>query len=417
MAKLTEVKLKIKEIKDYEKFNTKDYEKLISVLKKIKGKTIIHISATAAGGGGGVAEILKSQIPLEISLGLQSHWLIIEASEKFFKITKKIHNLLQGSNDKLTKEEEDFYLKKGQELGKTFEKFLRKFKTGTIIIHDPQPLTIINFIPNNFKTILRIHPDLSTPNKKTLNFLEPFIGKYQTIILSSKDYKKNLWVKKIKIITPSIDPLSPKNIPMCLSEADKIISSFGLNCSNPIIAQVSRFDKWKDPMGVLKAYRLAKKKIPNIQLVLSGFFLAKDDPEAPTIYKKIQKYDKDDKDSFIFSNPKILKNISNEIFINALYTASDIIIQKSIREGFGLTVTEAMWKGKPVIAGKTSGTSLQISNNKNGILINTPKEASEAIIKLLKNKGLRKKLGKSAQISVKNKFLILKFLLKNIKAY
>ncbi len=265
-----------------------------------------------------------------------------------------------------------------------------------------------------------MHPDLSSPKKTIINFLKPFIKKYDYLVLSNKNYKESFsWLEKtkIKFIYPAIDPLSRKNLTIDPLTARRILEQFNINFLNPLLLQVSRFDKWKDPLGALKAYYIAKNKMPNLQFVLAGFFFAQDDPEAKAIFSTVEKHAKGDPDVFLFANPKRLQKIDNELFINALYTSSDVVIQKSIKEGFGLTVTEAMWKEKPVIAGRTDGTSLQIKNNKNGILIDTAEEAGNIIVKLFKNEKLRRKLGKAAKESVKEKFLFSRFLLENIKLY
>lgn len=405
-------------IKSYKNLNFKIYQNILEIAKKIKNQKIIHINSTAYGGG--VAELLRSQVISEKKLGLKSHWLTIEAPKSFFVITKKIHNLLQGKNDLLTEKEKILYLTINKKLGKLLRYFCQRFKSGIIIIHDPQPLPLISFIPTKFFPILRLHIDLSSPNPTTMEFFRPYIMKYRFVVISNPEYRKSMyWLpkSKIKIIMPAIDPLSLKNKSMNLNTANRILEAHGINTTKPIITQISRFDPWKDPLGVIRAYYLAKNKIPNLQLVLAGFFFAKDDPEAKDIFEKVKKHAKNDPDIHLFSNPKQLKNTSNDIFINALYTASTLIIQKSIREGFGLTITEAMWKEKPVIAGITSGTSIQIKNRKNGILVESPEKAAKAIINLIKKEELRKKLGKAAKKSVQKRFLFPRYLLDNLKLY
>lgn len=421
-AGLSQVKLDYSnfDIRKYKNFNEKIFQKILNLSKKIQNKTIIHINAAQKGGG--VAELLKSQLLWERHLGLQSYWLTIKAPEEFFEITKKIHNLLQGQKGIISEKEKNLYLTINHKLEKSLIRFLKQFNSSSliIIIHDPQPLPIIFSIPNNIPVILRMHIDLSSPNHYILKFLNPYIKKYSLIILSSPNYSRalpSIKKSKIKIVMPAIDPLSEKNQTMDLYSAKQILEEFGINPKKPIITQVSRFDPWKDPIGVIKAYLLAKNEIPDLQLVLVGFFFAKDDPEAKKIFKKVSKITAGDPNIFLFSDPKILKNISNDLFINALYTASDVIIQKSIREGFGLTITEAMWKEKPLIAGKTSGSLLQIKNNKNGIIVSTLEETKKAIVYLIKNKNLQKKLGKAAKQSVKKHFLFPRFILENLKIY
>lgn len=419
MSRLIEVGVKpAADIGERKKLQPLAYRSLAGLSKKIRDLAVIHINATPSGGG--VAEILKSAVPLERHFGLKSRWFVFEAPLRFFAITKKIHNLLQGKPGSLTEDEKNFYLAVNSELGKDFKRRFRRLNRAVVVVHDPQPLPLISFIPKNFFPVLRLHIDLLTPNASALEFLKPFISAYPQMILSSKDYRASFpWFKKskIKIIAPAIDPFSEKNKPMNPDVAKLILEQFGINCTKPIITQVSRFDPWKDPLGVIRAYYLAKNTLPDLELVLAGFFFAKDDPEAISVFKEVKKHARGDPDIYLFADTRKLKNVVNDTLMNALYTASSLIIQKSIREGFGLTITEAMWKGRAVIAGTTSGSLLQIKNGKNGILVSSPEEAAKAIVRLIKNKALRERLGKAARESVKRRFLMLRFVLNNTKLY
>jgi len=412
--------LPILNFKKFKKLTPLIYQRAIRLGKKIKGKKIVHINSVSYGGG--VAEMLRSQIPLENSLGLNSLWYTLSAPLKFFDITKKIHNLLQGKKGKLSENEKRYYLNWIlNKAGKEFCYVLEKESPDILIIHDPQPLPLIFLTPESKKlpkTILRLHIDLSTPEKTTLNFLKKFILGYDSVILSHPDYKFH-WLNqnKTEIIYPAINPFSPKNVPMKLSQAKKVLLALGVCADKPIISQVSRFDPWKDPLGTIQSYYLAKKEIPNLCLILAGIFFADDDPEAKKIFKQVKKHTGRDPDIYLFSDPYQLKNISNDVFINAVYTISTVVLQKSIREGFGLTVTEAMWKKKPVIGGKTKGISLQITHNKNGFLVKTPYEAANYIIKLFKDKKLREKIGECAHTAVRKKFLISRLILDHLRIY
>lgn len=420
--KLAENKIStVLNLEDYKKLNPKIFNSIEKLSEKLLNTAVIHINATPKGGG--VVEILKSQIPFERALGLKSHWLTINAPGAFFNVTKKIHNLLQGEKDTLMPSEKKLYLSVNQKLSLSLQNFLKQYDSGIVVIHDPQPMSIVQNIPRNFYPILRLHIDLSEPNKKTLNFLKKFINEFSLIIVSNPDYKKAIKsiiknkTTKIKTITPAIDPLTEKNKLIDLQSARSILQEFNINCSEPILTQVSRFDRWKDPMGVIYTYYLAKNKLPKLQLVLAGLTVAKDDPEAKEVFDQVERHAKGDPDIFLFSNPNKLGNISNDVFINALYTASTVIIQKSLKEGFGLTITEAMWKGKAVIAGKTSGAEMQIKNGKNGIIISSNRQAANAVVKLIKNKKLREKLGKAAHLSVKNRFILPFSILEHLKIY
>ncbi|OHA06305.1 MAG: hypothetical protein A2934_05185 [Candidatus Sungbacteria bacterium RIFCSPLOWO2_01_FULL_47_10] len=414
-------RLSQKNIDDYKPFSPKTVLLLKKTAKKFRGKAIIHINATAHGGG--VVEILKSQVPLERSLGLKSYWLVIKAKPSFYEITKKIHNLLHGKEGGLTEGEKKEYIAVNKALATSFRAFCGKngISSGIVIVHDPQPLGMIHGIPKEFFPVLRLHIDLLTPNVDAVRFFEHSMDAYPVIVVSNAEYINPLsafaFSKKIFVLPPALDPLSEKNVPMTPEAARMILAQFNINYLDPIVTQVSRFDPWKDPMGVIQAYYIAKNSVPNLQLVLAGFIVAKDDPEAERIFDTVKKHAKGDPDIFLFSDPRNLGSVSNEIFISALYTASSVVVQKSVREGFGLTMTEAMWKGKVVVAGDTSGGRLQIKNNRTGILVKSPEEAGRAIARLLKSETVRIRLGRAAHRSVARRFLLPIFLLKNIRLY
>lgn len=404
------------------KKNIKDYKsvvgaKIIRQLKKnsqaLKDKRIVHINSTPRGGG--VAEILSNLIPLELSLGINASWLTFKAPKKFFKITKKIHNGLQGKKNNLTNKEKDFYLAINRNLAQK----LKDIPADLFIIHDPQPLAaILSF--HQKPMVARIHLDLSTPNKKVSSLVFPILAQYDKIVVSLKESVPNIKPKsKTVIIPPALDPLDLQHIPISGKKARKILSQFGVNPNKPLIAQVSRFDPWKDPLGVIEAFRLAKEKIPELQLILLGLFLEKDDPQSREVFKQVKNKAKCCSDIFLFSNPKILKkfNLDNDTFVNAVQCGSDLILQKSIKEGFGLTATEAMWKGKAVIGGTAAGLKFQIQNNKNGFIVKNSQEAAQKIVKLLNDKKLRQKIGKQARLSVKKKYLITRLLNDHLKFY
>ena len=414
---LEEIKTQSDDIRKYSKLTPQIVEECFLLAKNLKKLKIFHINSTENGGG--VAEMLKTQIPLEKSLEINSHWLVMRAPEEFFEITKKIHNLLQGEKGKLKDEEKKFYQSWIKEkIGPELKRKIKKENPQIIIIHDPQPLLLIDFIPKNIFTVFRIHIDTSFANKPTLNFFRNWINKYQLGIFTHPNYRPKWWqVEKTRFITPAINPFSDKNKPMRLAQAERILNMFQINTDQPIISQVSRFDLWKDQPSTIQSYYLSKNKFPTLELILAGLFQANDDPEAKKVLEKIKKEAKGDPDIFLFSDPSKLKSISNDLFINAIYTASQIIIQKSIREGFGLVVTEAMWKEKPVIGGKTSGIELQIENGKNGFLASDAKEISQYSIELLKNPSLRRKIGEEAKKTVKEKFLFPKLILEHLKIY
>lgn len=289
------------------------------------------------------------------------------------------------------------------------------------MVHDPQPLGLIRYISPSCVPILRLHIDLLTPDPRAMEFAAPYVLSYGRVIISNGAYRMAIapWIHGVTfhVIAPAIDPLSEKNRPMKLETAVQILEQCNINCAKPIVAQVSRFDSWKDPLGVIEGYYHAKNDIPDLQLVLEGVLLAKDDPEAMEVFKKVKRHAHGDPDIHLLSDSTQLNGVPMDLFVSALYSVSTVVVQKSIREGFGLTVTEAMWKGKPVVAGITTGTKMQIKNGKNGILISTPRELARSIVELIQNQPLRERIAGAAQKSVRKNFLISRYIYEHLKVY
>jgi len=387
--------------------SSESYTEIERFAKKLSGVRILHLNASPTGGG--VAEILKTLVPLQKGLGLEAHWFGGSKNSSFFAITKQIHNYLQGKKGDLSEKDRDVYLKTNEEIAKT----LSTLEADIWMIHDPQFAAVIEFHKNLHPSIWRSHIDTSKPNLFVWRFLLPFIKKYDRYIFTIRKYiGPELDYKKARIIPPAIDPLSAKNKPLNLGEADKIVQRFGVSAMLPLVSQVSRFDPWKDPWGVIDAYRMSKKEFPTLQLALIGVF-APDDPEAKGIVKDLIKYSKSDPKIFILSN---LDGVGNAE-VNAFQVASDVVVQKSTREGFGLTVSEGMWKGKPVIGGRAGGIVEQIDNGKNGFLVTTATETAEKIIYLLKNPERANEIGKRGRETVRKKFLTTRLLLDHLKLY
>ena len=417
MVDFGEINLSKKSFINYKQFNENLYQKVISASSALKNKKIVHINSTENGGG--VAELLISQVALERNLGLDSHWYVIHPPKEFFVITKKIHNLLQGEDSTLDDVEQNYYLEKSKKVGDELDYFLNKEKVNLVITHDPQPLLIgcCNLLPRVPK-ILRLHIDLTNPNQETLFFLKPFIEVFDKVIVSRDDFRFP-WLKldKVKTIMPAIDPLAAKNLQITDDEAWEILSRFGVRRKMPLISQISRFDKWKDPIGVIEAFKAAKEEIDNLQLVLLGLIESVDDPEAKAQVNSVLKAAKDIPDILIFYDENQLKGIANDNFVRALQTASDVILQKSLKEGFGLTVSEAMWKGKAVIGGNVGGIKMQIKNGEDGFLVDSIKETASKIVELINNKAFREIIGRRAQKTVASKFLMPRYLLDNLEVY
>lgn len=368
------------------------FEQIEKRARKLAGLKVTHLNATSEGGG--VVELLRSVVPLLNSVGVKTTWYTLSAPDAFFEVTKKIHNLLQGKRGSLTKKEKSFYL----QYNRYFAQAMEEIETDLWVIHDPQPAAVILY--NSFHPIIwRCHLDTSSTTKRMWSLFS-FIKNYDKYIFSMREYANSHFKRSKKaIFPPAIDPLSPKNWPLDSFLADSHLANLGADPQKPIMTQVGRFDPWKDPVGVITAYQLAKKEIPQLQLILTGE-MAADDPEDERILKEVQRAAGADPDIYIWADKK-----RSDLKINAIQVASDVILQKSIREGFGLTVTEAMWKGKVVIGGNCGGIRLQIKNKENGFLVESPQEAAEKIVWVLRNPKKAATMGRRAKESVRQNFL------------
>jgi trehalose synthase len=412
---LPKVKVKSQGLQIYQKLISPQlFQEIKELAKELRSLKVVMINSTSKGGG--VAEILKSLIPLMKGLGIEASWYLILPNKRFFHLTKKIHNSLQGKDFYFSYSLRRFYFRHLEKSAK----LMLKMKADLWVFHDPQPAGIVGYLsPKDFSpSILRIHIDTTKPSSEIWNFFKGFLLQYNKIIFSSPEFvHSGIPKEKIVIIPPAIDPFSEKNKEINQKEVKVILKKFGLNKQSPLLVQVSRFDPWKDPLGAIKAYRKAKEKIPNLQFAFLGLFLAVDDPEAEKIFKETKKEADKDKDIFLFSDPAKLDNLGVDRFVNAFQKGADVILQKSIREGFGLSVTEAMWKEKAVVAGNVGGIKLQIKDGKNGFLVSSPGEAGERIVKLLKDEKLREKLGRAAKETVREKFLMPRLLRDYLKLF
>ena len=390
----------MRSIKDYADIvgeeTIEEIEKLGSYLN---GKIIQNINSTPVGGG--VAEILSRMVPLLKEVGVDARWDFIKGGEKFFEITKKIHNSLHGVEENIS--ESDFR----HFLDVTDENLKEINLLGDIIfIHDLQPIGLIKVKGmtgfNKKKFIWRCHIDLSSANTNTFNFLKKFIEKYDYSVFSSPLFAKKLKIPQI-LIAPSIDPLSDKNKDLPVETINEVLERFRINPERKIITQISRFDRLKDPLGVIDVYRLVKKYV-DCQLVLAGGAAA-DDPEATEVYNEVIEKAGGDKDIFVLNLPPV-----SNIEINALQRASTVILQKSIKEGFGLTVSEGLWKYKPVIASAVGGIPLQITHKYSGLLSRTIEGTALYAKQILQNPEYAKQLGENGHNHVKHNFLITRHL-------
>jgi trehalose synthase len=377
-----------------------EIDKVQAEAEKLSGKHILCINSTYQGGG--VAEILNSLVPLFDQVGVDFGWRILHGAPDFFTITKKFHNALQGSKINLSQRKKEIYC----QTNKRFSTFTH-IDHDLVIIHDPQPLPLISFYEKKQPWIFRCHIDISEPNKEVLNYLKGFIQKYDRFVVSLPEYKKDDLNIPQTVIHPAIDPVTVKNKPVSESKISKFLEKFGIDRKKPIISQVSRFDPWKDPIGVVKVFERVKKRM-DCQLVLLGQF-ATDDPEGQKVLHALEK--KVNKSPFK-EDIKLLI-VDNAFLVNCLQRASSVVIQKSLKEGFGLTVSEALYKGTPVVASKVGGIPTQVIDGVNGFLHNPTdyNGFSNSIIKILNDEKLRDKMGKAGQEHVKKNFLITRLML------
>ncbi|HEY6584761.1 MAG TPA: glycosyltransferase [Gaiellaceae bacterium] len=367
----------------------------------MEGKRVLHLSATAFGGG--VAEINYTLVPLMRSAGLDAEWRIIHGEDEFFNVTKKIHNALQGSPVGLTPEEEEIFHRYNAANAEELDESEYDF----IIIHDPQPAAMIDHFPGrNARWIWRCHIDLSEPNREVLEFLLPSIGRYDAAIFHRPEYAPTTdRLPDAFIWPPAIDPLAPKNMALSAEDAAYIVDQFGIDVNRPVITQVSRFDPWKDPLGVIDAYRQTREEHPGLQLALVGS-MAHDDPEGWEYYNQTVEYAAGDPDIFILSN---LNNIG-AIEVNAFQVHSAAVLQKSIREGFGLTVTEALWKGRPTVGGRAGGIPSQIQDGETGWLVDSVEECAAACKEILADPAAAGVRGRRGKEYVRVNFLMPRLL-------
>jgi trehalose synthase len=371
--------------------------------RKLYGKYILNINSTYQGGG--VAEILSSLVPLMNNTGIDAEWRILHGNPDFFTVTKKFHNALQGAKINLTDLKKKLYTETNGDFA-----IYTHIKHDAVMIHDPQPLPLITFYRKRQPWIWRCHIDLTKPNKEVWDYLKSFVLRYDAVIVSMEQYKrKDLPVEQF-VIPPAIDPLTPKNMPLSKDTIDKYLKKFGIPKDKPLITQISRFDPWKDPLGVIEVFKKVKEEV-DARLVLCGS-MATDDPEGYKIYSEVQKAAK----PLVEKGDIILLTTENNILVNVLQRVSDVIVQKSTREGFGLTVTEALWKGTPVVASKVGGITLQIKDGWNGFLLD-PKDYdgfAKKIVEILKDKELAKTLGKNGTEYVRKNFLITRLLIQHL---
>jgi trehalose synthase len=372
-------------------------EEIRTLAEELSGLRVLHMSATAFGGG--VSEILYTLVPLMRDVGIEADWQVIIGREEFYNATKLMHNALQGNPLDLDPHQwkvyEEYNEINARELSGDWD---------VIIVHDPQPLAVRRHVPEKSKHwVWRCHIDLSTPHPPTIDRLKPLIREYD----GGSVWHVDQYVPDgldpegpIHLIPPAIDPLSPKNMALSPEDAAFVCDQFGVDVDRPLMCQVSRFDPWKDPHGVIDAYRIVKEQIPDVQLALVGS-MATDDPEGWEFFNSTLEYAQGDQDI------KILNNLNQvgSIEVNAFQSQAEVVIQKSTREGFGLTVSEALWKARPFIGGDVGGIPLQVQDGETGFLVSSPQECADRALRILQEPELGKQLGRAGKEHVRRHFL------------
>ena len=380
-------------LQDYEAIVGKsNLEDLKMLAQKFEGKVVQIINSTYVGGG--VAEILEHMVPLLNQLGVDARWDVIKGNEEFFEVTKKFHNALHGSPEKIAAKDLALFSEVTQQNLKQL-----KFYGDIMFIHDPQPVGLIAMKKEiGKKWLWRCHIDVSAPDKKLWNFMRKFVVQYDGAVFSAPNFTRQLPIRQF-LITPSIDPLSDKNKELEPATIAGVLAKYHLVSDKPMIVQISRFDRLKDPIGVIEAFKMVRKNL-DCQLILAGG-TATDDPECTEVYSEVMKQAEGNPDIHVLLIPA-----ESDIEINALQRAATVIIQKSLKEGFGLTISEALWKSKPVVASAVGGIPLQVKNQLTGLLCYTVEGASYALRQLLTNPEFAGWLGRNGREHVKQNFLI-----------
>ena len=392
---LQEVALGQRSLADYTHIVGKEtIDEIRALAEPLAGKRVLHVNATAFGGG--VSEILYTIVPLMRDIGLDAHWQVILGAEEFFNVTKLMHNSLQGDSQSITDQQWEVFQGYNAMNARDLEE-----GWDVVIVHDPQPAGLFNNASEKSRHwVWRCHIDLSTPNPSTIERLRPLIEPYEASVWHLQQYVPEGISDGVRIVPPAIDPLSPKNMAFSSEDAAFVSEQFGIDPERPLLCQVSRFDPWKDPMGVIDAYRAVREKVPDVQLALVGS-MATDDPEGWDFFNRTMAHAEGDPDI------KILSNVNNvgAIEVNAFQSQADVCIQKSTREGFGLTVTEALWKGRPTIGGNVGGIPLQIVDGESGYLVSSAQECADRSLEILSDPDLAKRIGKAGKEHARKNFL------------
>jgi trehalose synthase len=371
----------------------------------LKGARILHVNATAYGGG--VSELLRSSVPLLHDLGLTVDWEVISGRQDFFRATKALHNGLQGAPQTLSEADRVAFLDCARENAQALDG-----SYDFIVVHDPQPAALpMLHGRGDARWVWRCHIDTSEPNPDTWAFLRPYLAEFDAAVFTMAEFvPPDMPVARVEAIAPAIDPLSPKNLDLDLDTARQILDWIGVELPGRLVTQVSRFDAWKDPLGVVAAYRLVREEIPELQLALVGS-MALDDPEGWEVYGQVSEHAAEDPLIHLYTN---LTGVGN-VEVNSFQRLSEVIVQKSIREGFGLVVSESLWKGTPVVAGRAGGIPMQMPEGVGGLLVDSVEDCATAMLKLLNDRELAEQLGQSGRAHVREHFLLPRLLMEELR--
>ena len=376
-------------------------DQILELAKPLQGARVLHLNATAYGGG--VAELLATHVPLLRSVGIDADWEVMHGSDEFFAVTKEVHNALQGADIEWTSRMQKTYLEKVLD-----NALLIDGHYDFVVVHDPQPAAMLSFLRERLggrmadtQWIWRCHIDLTDANPEVWEFFRPFVELHDASVWTMPEFvPESLDMERVVTAPPCIDPLSVKNLELALPFCQELTRQYGIDVHRPIVCQVSRFDPWKDPVGVIESFRIVRDKVPDAQLLLAGS-MATDDPEGFRVWEQCEEARGGDRDIFLLSNLHQVGSVQ----INAFQRISNVVLQKSLREGFGLTVSEALWKGRPVIGGRAGGIKLQIRDGFDGYLVDSIEACAQRTIELLADPVGADALGVQGREHVRENFL------------
>jgi len=399
---LERVPLLEKQLADYtDVVGSETIDRITGLAEGLQGARVLHINATAYGGG--VAELLATHVPLLRSVGLEAEWQVMQGSDEFFAITKQVHNALQGAEIEWTPQMQRTYLERVLDNALALDD-----GWDYVVIHDPQPAALLSFLRDTAafgdaqtKFIWRCHIDLTVANPTVWEFFRPFVEQHDASVWTMPEFvPASLKMDRVVHAPPCIDPLSVKNLDLAMPFCEEITKQYGIDPKRPVMCQISRFDPWKDPLGVIEAYRVVRETVPDAQLVMAGS-MATDDPEGFRVWEQLEEARAGDKDIYLLSN---LHQVG-AVQINAFQRLADVMVQKSLREGFGLTVAEALWKCRPVVGGRAGGIKLQIREGVDGYLVDSVEECARRTVELLADPDGANAMGLSGQQHVRENFL------------